>query len=260
MLANERQRIICEKLQREGQVLVSELAVELKVSDETIRRDINTLDEAKLVRRVHGGAIPVKDNLPEPSYIKRAETNRDAKRKIGAYAARLIQDDDIVAFGTGVTTDEMVYSIYGVHNVTLLITSVAALNILVKKKLDGDFTGQILFLGGIVDAENNCVVGTMTNQILEGLSADKAFIGATTVSQEGAHAYNLDDGLFSSLLVKHSAEVYILAESAKFGKKTLYKQCDLDGIHHVITDQEYPLTLSMKKALAQSGIHIHLVE
>ena len=82
MLASERQRLICEKLQRDGQVLVSELAVEFHVSDETIRRDINALNDANRLRKVHGGAIPVKDNHPEPSYKVRAVTNRDTKRKL----------------------------------------------------------------------------------------------------------------------------------------------------------------------------------
>ena len=54
MLASERQRLICEKLQRDGQVLVSELAVEFHVSDETIRRDINALNDANRLRKVHG--------------------------------------------------------------------------------------------------------------------------------------------------------------------------------------------------------------
>lgn len=58
MLASERQRLICEKLQRDGQVLVSELAVEFHVSDETIRRDINALNDANRLRKVHGGGHP----------------------------------------------------------------------------------------------------------------------------------------------------------------------------------------------------------
>ena len=260
MLASERQRLICEKLQRDGQVLVSELAVEFHVSDETIRRDINALNDANRLRKVHGGAIPVKDNHPEPSYKVRAVTNRDTKRKLGVYAASLIQDNDSVVFGAGVTTDEILSAIRNVSNVTLLITSVSALTTLLQKQLDGHFTGQIIFLGGQIDPEYSWAMGTMTNQLLETFSVDKCFISATSISCEGVHLYNLDDGIFCETAIRRSAQVYILGESSKFGKKTLYKICDLDAVHHLITDGDIPLTLSMKKALSQAGIQLHVVE
>ena len=260
MLANERQRLICEKLKRDGQVLVSELAAGFRVSDETIRRDINALNDANLLRKVHGGAVPIKDNHPEPSYTARAEINRDIKHKLGEYAASLIQDNDSVIFGSGVTTDEMVYAIRNVSNVTLLITSVSALTILLQKKLDGHFTGRIVFLGGQIDPEYNCAMGSMTNQLLEMFSADKCFISATSMSSEGVHLYNLDDGIFCETAIRRSAQVYILAESSKLGKKTLYRTCELDAIHHLITDGVVPLTVSMKKALSQAGVQLHVVE
>lgn len=260
MLAKERQRMICEKLFQDGQVLVCELAKELAVSEETIRRDINTLNEAGLLRRVHGGAVPIQETAVEPSYLKRTETNIHTKQKIGAYAAGLLEDNDIAAFGTGVTVDEMIRAIHGVRNVTLLIASVTALNLLVQKKRNGEFTGEILFIGGIVDVQNNCVSGSMTNHILENLSVDKAFLGATAINSGGTYAYSVDDGTFSSLLVRRASHIYVLAESAKFEKNSLYKQCDLDAVHHLITDTGHSLTPALKQTLKDNGVHIHYVK
>lgn len=259
MLARERQRIICEKVFQNGQVLVSELAKELSVSDETIRRDINVLDKAKRLRRVHGGAIPLKEASIELPYRKRLETNMQAKRKIAACAAGLLADNDIAAFGYGVTADEMIRQIHGVRNVTLLIASVTALNLLVEKKLSGDFTGEIIFLGGVVNVRDNCVSGSMTNLFLENLSVNKAFIGATGIDSNGVHAYTLDDGIFSAQLIRHTDEVYVLAESAKFEKHSLYKACDLDAIHHLITDLDSPLSPAMQQTLKENGVQVHYV-
>lgn len=259
MLVEERHRIILEKLFQNGQILVNELARELAVSDETIRRDINALDKERLLRKVRGGAVPIKEMVVEQSYALRTEANPQAKRKIGACAAQFVEDNDIIAFGLGTVTTEMARELRGVRGITVLTASIPILNLLIQKKAKEEFTGEIIFLGGVVNMQQNCVMGIMTTQILENISIDKAFLGATTISPEGVHTYTFDDQLYASL-VRRASQVYVLAESHKFDKRSLYKPCDLDAIHHVVTDREHTIPPAMLQALEASGVRMHYAE
>lgn len=256
MLAEERQRLILQLLHRCGEVLVSDLAEQLHVSDETIRRDINALQNAGHARRVHGGAVLPRENLQEAGYYERSLTNPDAKRQIGALAASLVEDGDSILIGHGATTDTIVPALTARH-LTIVTTSIVSLNLLLAALQQKQTDASLLFLGGRVDLENRSVHGSLTERQLSDLSIDKAFIGATAVDSDGVHMYHQDENALSQVMIRRSSRIYILAERAKLEKRALYKTCDLDEVHHLITDTAGGLSSSFKQALQDAGIHLH---
>lgn len=259
MLASERQRIILESAHRDGQVLVGQLAIELNVSDETIRRDISYLNEVGAIRKVHGGAVPIVTNQFEDTYEIRVDIDREEKEKIGRYANQFIKSNDVIAIDSGATLDWLALAIGGVENLTIITCSISAVNILVKKKGNGEFSGRIIFLGGEVNCRSNAVEGGLTNEMLSRFSIDKAFIAATSISSNGVRMYHLEDGMFSSLLIKNAAMVYILSASHKFGKESLYKVCDLEAANHMITDDKRKIPPKLLKSLIEAGVQLHVV-
>lgn len=259
MLAEERQRHILQQLHQHGQVLVSDLAEQLHVSDETIRRDINVLQSAGALRRVHGGAVLPRENLQEANYFARALTNPDAKRQIGVLAASLVKDGDVILIGHGATTDTIAPALTARH-LTIVTTSIISLNLLIHTLQQKQLEASLLFLGGNVDLENRSVHGSLTQQQLSTLSVDKAFIGATAVDTDGVHMYHQEENALSQLILQRSSEIYVLAERAKLEKRALYKTCELDEIHHLITECEDGLSVSFKTALHDAGVYFHIAQ
>lgn len=259
-LSSERQRIISEKVRKEGQVFIAQLASEFSVSVETIRRDINYLNKINSIRKVHGGAVAVNKNLHEEGYAQRVDIDREEKEKIGLYTSRFVKDNDVVAFDSGVTLDWLAQYIDGVKNITIIINSISALNILLNKHNNGDFTGKIIFLGGEVNCRNHYTLGGLTTDMLKNFSVDKAFIASTSISLNGVRMYDVNDGLFSSMLVKQAAVSYLLAASSKFGKESLYKVCDFNNIQHIITDNRNTIPTNLEKTICNAGVQLHIVE
>lgn len=260
MLANERQRIICSKVNQLGQVSVKELADEFGVSDETIRRDINYLHQSQQLQKVHGGAVSFRSNIHEKKYARRNSVNQEERKQIGALAAQMIEDHDIIALDSGVTVDALAREIYQVTDITILTASISALNILMNKIQNGDFSGKIIFLGGEVDVENQTACGSITQNLLKQFSIDKAFLSATSISEEGPYMYQISDAAQTSLMLKNASQSYLLAASNKFGKKSLYKICDLTELDYIISDHISNIPKPLQEKIKNCGIHLQTAD
>src|SRR5215510_15775214 len=112
LTTTQRSERILQELLRNGEVMVDSLARQLSVSEATIRRDLSELERQGLLRRNHGGAVPVAPMLYEPfrhvsSFQEQEEKCAAEKRRIGILAASLISDGDIIAIGAGTTTTQV---------------------------------------------------------------------------------------------------------------------------------------------------------
>ena len=104
MLAEQRRRAILDELETAGGVSVSALSERLRVSDMTVRRDLEELSARNLLRKVHGGAVPIPKTAAEPHFVQKQALNRPEKQAIARAASRLVEDGDTVAFSAGTTT------------------------------------------------------------------------------------------------------------------------------------------------------------
>lgn len=259
MFADERKSLIMEQLSLKGNVRITDLSKKFNVSTETIRRDLSELADEKKLKKVHGGAIAVKHIIHEKNYETRIKQNYEAKKRIGQYAAELIYDEEIIFLDSGATTEEIAKSIYNRKDLTLVINSFTIGNILAQKHANGDFTGKIIFVGGILNSENLITAGTLTLSGISRFSADKAFISATSISKSGIMMWNENDGEYSAALSKNSNEVYIVADSSKFGKESFYKFMEFSQIDNIITDDENKLDSNIVNAASINNVKLHIV-
>ncbi len=260
MFADERKSMILDILSRDGNVRITDLSQEFNVSTETIRRDLNELSDEKKLIKVHGGAIALKHPIREENYNIRAKQNCEEKKRIGLYAASLIKDGEIVFLDCGVTTEEIARSIYNLKNLTLIINSFNIADILAKKHQNNDFTGKIIFIGGTIDSESLKTRGELAFSALNRYSADKAFIGATSVSRNGLMMWDESEGEFSSAISRKSSETFIVADSSKFDKESFYKFLDFTEVNHIITDDENEIHDEIKSTIASNNVQLHIVK
>ncbi len=215
MLSEERQKIILEMLESKGSVEGTELMAALDASESTIRRDLNAMDEAGLLIKVHGGAIAKK----EQSYVTRDRDLEDKrsihteeKRKIAAYAAGLIQDDDFVYMDAGTTTELMIDFIQSQH-ATFVTNAINNARKLTQKGF------KTFLLGGEFKSVTEAIVGEEAIANIEKYNFTKGFFGVNGITKKnGFTTPEIKEAMIKKRAMFSSKEAYMLADSSKFGE------------------------------------------
>src|ERR671916_978924 len=182
--AERRAQVILQELLRSGQVSVGLLARRLKVSAATIRRDLSELEQRGLLRRSHGGAVPIQPLLYEPfrhtSYYHEQERQRGAeKRRIGLIAAELVSDGDILAIGAGTTATQVARSVCLHKGITVLTNAV---NVAMELSHRDDL--KVFVTGGFLSGDWFALVGPSAIQSVSEMFVDKVFVGVDGISVE----------------------------------------------------------------------------
>ncbi len=213
-------------------VATAELCELLEVSEATVRRDLEWLEEQGLIERTHGGAIFNERINLEQEYQQRALRSPEAKRRIGALAASLIKDGDIVFINSGTTTTQLIRQI-PTHSDTTIITNnlAAALEI-------GEVGYELLLLGGSFQSRSNSVAGRFAINNLSQIYATKAFIGVDGISLK--HGYtvpsNAEAEVVHLMLERTQGEVYVVADRSKWGVVSNFEIAPISRIRCLITD------------------------
>lgn len=232
----KRKKKILETLEIEEKVQVRNLAHVLQVSDETIRRDLERLEKAGLLRKVYGGAVKVNDSAWEPPFDQKTTINAQEKREICKTSAQLVNDDDIIFIGNGTTPLDLVRFLNQKKNITLITPSLPVL--LLAKEV---FHGRIIFIGGEFERNQKYTSGPLSEGMIQYLKADKAFIAAGGISVDGGITdYDIAGASISRKMMERADEVYILADYTKFGKTTFAYICEINEVSKIITDHKCP--------------------
>lgn len=251
---DERQEQILYELDNYGKVSVNQLAKKFEVTTETIRRDLDALAAQNKLQRTHGGAVKISFDKKEPSYFQRSDIYREEKQKIAYRAAGLINDNDVIAVDAGTTTCEILYHLKGKRNLTILINSVAGLNILVDLQNKGLFEGKIIFIGGEINSDQLQCMGTISEKFLRNFYVNKAFIAVGGISlQGGISGYDADISNLSKEIMSIAKEVIIVADHSKIGVRNFYKIAELDEVQVIISNAAAPN--EWNDILSQHEIH-----
>ncbi|GAA5201740.1 DeoR/GlpR family DNA-binding transcription regulator [Rugosimonospora acidiphila] len=214
MSVDARHQTIIELLQARGRVTVAELAGRAAVSEMTIRRDLEALEQEGLLQRVHGGAVSTISGSYEPTFAVRSRLGSEAKALIGRAAAALIGANETVVIDAGTTALAVARALRGRRQLTVCALSVPAAAEL------GDEPGiRLIAAGGDVRAGEQSFVGPLAERIFEELRFD-TFI----LSVGGAHAvdgltdFNPDDARLKRVAAASSRRRIVVAESAKLGR------------------------------------------
>ncbi|MGW8250912.1 MAG: DeoR/GlpR family DNA-binding transcription regulator [Anaerolineales bacterium] len=226
----------------------------LDVSEATVRRDLEWLEDRGLLERTHGGAILNERINLEQEYQQRAMTHIEEKRKIGAVAASLIEAGDILFINSGTTTTQLIRHIPSEMDITIITNNlVAVLEI-------GEVDYEVIVLGGSYQPRSNSVAGRFAVQNLSQVYANKAFIGVDgiTIAHGCTVPSNAEAEVVHRMVERTQGPIYILADHSKWGVVSNFEVTPIQKIHALITDSG--LDQSSLSALTALDIELLVAE
>ena len=231
-LAPERQNRMLEILRQRGAVRVDELCEALGVSPATIRRDLEILESAGGLRRVHGGAVSGQSRLEEPLFDDKTGLADEEKRAIARTALAYIREGDTVYLDGGSTLLELARLLRDRGDITVVTNSLRAAAELAASG------PRLMLLGGEFRRRSQTVVGTMTRATLDTIYLDVAFMGTIGLDLEaGLTTTDPNEAFTKQLVMTRARRVVLLADSSKIGKVSFAHAGALDAIGVFITDR-----------------------
>jgi DeoR/GlpR family transcriptional regulator of sugar metabolism len=248
LLTDERKNKILELLGEKGKVLSSDLTSRLGVSEDTIRRDLKDLAEAGLLKRVHGGALPV-GHVPF-RYDKREKIAVDEKSAIARAAASHVKNGQIVFVDGGTTTALVASFLPADLKVTFITYSLPT-----AMRLAAAGNIEVILLGGRVQKELLLTLSPSTLNEIGAIAADLCLLSLESLDTEyGATVSNIEDAAVKRAMLDHAAETIALGGAEKLGTVSPYRVAPLKDFSMLITDQTAPQALIDE--MASTGLTI----
>lgn len=252
MLADERRRRIVQLVETEGSASVDDLAQRFDVSEMTIRRDLRTLENRGLIKRVHGGATSARGRSYEPPFLLRKTEHADAKAAIGQRAAEMVEDGDSVALDVGTTTLEVARHLEDKQNLTIITPSLHIANLLASHP-----SLRLILVGGILRPGELSLVGSLAEYAFQQFYVDKLFLGIGGISFEaGLTEFNLEDAQTKRAMLRCAKECIVVADASKFDQIAFAAVAPLDVAHKIVTDRN--LDSGVVKRLREMDIEVVL--
>jgi DeoR/GlpR family transcriptional regulator of sugar metabolism/transposase len=249
MLAAERRDLLLARLARDGKLVARDLAAELGLSEDSLRRDLRELAAAGLCQRVYGGALPITPGVLS-TLTARTEVAADSKRRIGAAAARLIAPGTTVILDGGSTALEVAKALppdLDARIITIGATTAVALADHPRVK--------VFLLGGELHKQLVSASGAAAAAAAEGVSADLALVTAPGIHpDEGLTTSEPDQAALDRIMISRAADTYIMASIEKLGTFCGYKIVGLSDVAGIITDA--PANHPTVRQLRDKGVTI----
>lgn len=249
MFAEERQQKIAELLSEQSSIKVSTISQVFNVSESTIRRDLQEMEEKGLLTRTHGGAVGINRTNFEPSFKDKEDANRDEKILIGKIAAKMIEDGDTIILDSGTTTLEIA------KNITAADVTVITNSIDIASELTNREGIELIVTGGSLRNTTRAMVGHITESILKNFRVDKAFIGANGISiEEGVTTPNFVEAQTKKAMINVANKVIVAVDNSKFNEVCFSVVCPIRAVSIIITN--CGLDESEIKNFEDSGVEI----
>lgn len=228
----DRQSRIVAELRTTPSLRVNELSARLAVSTETVRRDLADLDAAGLINRTYGGATSVVQR--EPGVAERETLMVVERQEIANAAAQLVDPSDILMIGGGATTLHFARRLAESFDHLTVITHAFS----IASALAANSTHKVVMLPGQFDGREGLIHGADTIDALQRFHANKAFLGASGLTEEGPNDAGLGPGMVYGAMVRRSARTIILADHGKFGTPSLKVYSCWSAAMTLITDKQ----------------------
>ena len=234
-LARQRHDVIIAEVRRRGAVRVSELAQLLSVSDMTVRRDLETLDDAGMLAKVHGGAtLRDERSTDEPGFEAKSLRNTREKHAIAMAAAALVQPGTAIGITAGTTTWQLASHIIDVANLTVVTNSVRVADVLHQSQR----SDRTVVLTGGVRTPSDALVGPVAVAALRSLHLDSVFMGVHGMSERAGYTTpNLMEAETNRAFWAATEHLVVLADHTKWGITGLSSMAALGDASVLITDR-----------------------
>lgn len=250
MAQKERLAMIRQKVKKNKKVIVSELSREHNVTEETIRRDLEKLEQEGLVTRTYGGAVLNIEKISEHiDYLRRSQTNKAEKTQIGRLAASVIPNKAAVGADASSTVMEAINLLRDRPEITVLTNSVKIVRELDQAAL------SIISTGGIVNNSTFSMQGNIVRKILNDYYVDIVLISCTALEIDGGvFDSNEEEAELKRILVDRGQKTILLADHTKFNKVAFVRVLDFSELDMVITDREP--SQEWKEMFCEKGIKL----
>lgn len=233
MYQEERRQAIGELVRRDGRGHVGELAARFAVTQETVRRDLIDLERRGVLRRVHGGAMPVERLRSEPAVAEKARLMADEKHRIARAALGHVPRTGSIVLDAGTTTGALAGLIPTDRELTVVTNSVPiAMNLSARSSLN------LLLVGGRVRGRTLAAVDDWAQRTLSDLVIDVAFIATNGVSVEhGLSTPDLSEAAVKRAMVAAGRRVVLVADHTKVGEEHFARFAEISDVDVFITDR-----------------------
>ncbi|MEL6766815.1 MAG: DeoR/GlpR family DNA-binding transcription regulator [Pseudomonadota bacterium] len=246
MALSIRQRAIMKQARLEGQVQVDALATLFEVSPQTIRRDLGELCEARLLARVHGGAV-LESGVANLVYETRRALAADAKTEIARLAAEEVPEGATLFLGIGTTTEAVARAL-GDRRDMLIVTN----NLNVAHILSENESLQVILTGGRLRRADRGLVGEMAVDCVAGFRLDLAILGISAIDAEGALLdYDMAEIAVLRAMMNHARRRVLVADHTKFARAAPMRAASLTEFEVVVSDRALPPALA--RGMEQRG-------
>jgi DeoR/GlpR family transcriptional regulator of sugar metabolism len=248
VLAEERRSRVLELVRVRGFASLPDLASELKVSDSTVRRDLDYLEETGVARRTHGGVFYTGPSPKLPHFDARQSSEWDKKRQIAATASRLIEPGDTVLLDGGSTTYELARALVGKP------LQVVTNSLPVAMLFSTTETVDLVLVGGYVHNRTGVSLGPYANEMLADLNVQRAIVSVAGINRKGYYNSNLLLVETERAMMKAADQVIVVADSTKFGRTSLANLCELSEVDVLVTDDQ--ISQEWRDRLNEAGVQL----
>ncbi len=254
MFEEERKQLIVSYVKSKSRVSVQELCDLLDVSISTVRRDLSDLEEQKLLKRTHGGAIDIHSVNFEPAYNDKIEQFTQEKILIAKKAAEFIQDGDSLIIDAGTTTFCLADELSRFKDLTVVTNSSPLIQRLATMP---DI--NVVSTGGTLRKINNAFTGPLSEAVLDLIRVDKAFIGTNSFDIDaGLTTPNILVSSIKQKMISIANEVCVMMDHSKIGLVSFSRFAKISEIDYFITSSDIPE--EQKKLFEDNQIRLYLAD
>ncbi|MBM7505570.1 DeoR/GlpR family DNA-binding transcription regulator [Agromyces aurantiacus] len=250
LTAARRRALAADLVAERGFVRVVELSESFGVTPVTARADLDVLERGGLVRRVHGGAVPVgggpaAEARPErePSFEEALAASVVPKQRIGELAASLVRSGQSIILDVGTTTLQVARALRARSDLDDLTILTNGLSIALELEAEiPRFT--VVVTGGTLRPRQHSLVHPLAGSVLDEVHVDLAFIGCNGVdARMGVTNANLPEAAVKALMLRRAARAVVVADASKLGEVHLGRIAPLDAFDTLVTDAAAPAVL-----------------
>ena len=242
---------IVELVQSRGFASIESLAKNFGVTPQTIRRDINELTAAGLIRRYHGGA-GLRSSVENVAYTTRKVLCLPEKRRIARLLAKQIPDYASLFIDIGTTTEEVAKALLD-HKELRVITN----NLNVATVLSKNESFEVIITGGAVRSRDRGITGEATIDFIQQFKIDFGVISVSGIDWDGTLLdFDYHEVRAGRAIIGNSRKVFLVADHTKFGRQAMVRLCNIQEVDDLFTDRR-PQP-SMSKMLSEADVTLHV--
>jgi len=237
-----------ELVRGHGFASLPELASRLNVSESTVRRDLDHLEDSGVAKRTHGGVFYTGPSPKLPHFDFRQSQQWDKKKAIARAAAGLIDDGDTLLLDGGSTTYELAQLLVG-RPLQVVTNSLPVGNLFMSSAAT-----DLVVIGGSVHTRTGVCLGSYADQMLAGINARRAILSTGGITAKGYFNSNALLVETERAMMGAADEVIVLADSTKFGHRSLAKLCALGDVNTLVVDHQ--ISEDWRSRITASGVRL----